>query len=127
MSATGAGWGFDPQQLDAYLRQTVNGLEDEMSLEPIAGGQSNPTFFVTYPNRRMAMADTLARLHRVDWNAVGLADYGRPGNFFTRQVGRWIKQWELSKTREIPDVERVAKWLSANRVSRNSVSTRRLA
>ncbi len=58
-----------------------------------------------------AMADSLARLHRVDWQALGLADHGRGGNFFRRQIGRWTKQWALSRTRELPDVERLIDWL----------------
>jgi aminoglycoside phosphotransferase (APT) family kinase protein len=60
----------------------------------------------------LEMADTLAKLHRVDWRTLGLADFGREGNYFQRQVARWIKQWELSKTRELPDVDRIAKWLT---------------
>jgi hypothetical protein len=40
-----------------------------------------------------SMARTLAALHRVDPAAVGLADYGRPGNYFARQIARWSKQW----------------------------------
>ena len=47
------------------------------------------------------VADTLATLHGVDWRALGLADFGRHGNYFTRQVGRWTRQWELSKTRDL--------------------------
>src|SRR5690606_645994 len=45
---------------------------------------------------------TLARLHAVDPDAVGLGDYGRPGNYFERQIGRWTKQYELAKTSVIP-------------------------
>ncbi len=48
-----------------------------------------------------AMNDTLAKIHHVDWRAVGLADYGKPGNYMARQVGRWTKQYEASKTDEI--------------------------
>ncbi len=61
-----------------------------------------------------SMAQTLARLHGVDAAAVGLADYGRPGNYFARQIARWAKQWELSKTRELPEIGRLVDWLSAN-------------
>ena len=59
----------------------------------------------------LAMAETMAKLHRVDWQAIGLADYGRPGSYFQRQVGRWTKQWQMSKTRENPDLDRVITWL----------------
>jgi len=44
---------------------------------------------------------TLAALHSVDVNAVGLDDYGRPGNYFDRQISRWITQYGLSETEEI--------------------------
>ena len=57
------------------------------------------------------MADALARLHLADWQAIGLADYGRPGNYFARQIGRWSKQWENSKTRDNPPIDELAEWL----------------
>ena len=58
-----------------------------------------------------AMNDTLVRLHQVDWRAVGLADYGKPGNYFARQVARWTRQYQSAKTRDIADIERLAAWL----------------
>jgi aminoglycoside phosphotransferase (APT) family kinase protein len=61
-----------------------------------------------------SMADTLAALHRVDPAAVGLADYGRPGGYFARQVARWAKQWSSSRTRANPDLERLIAWLPAH-------------
>jgi aminoglycoside phosphotransferase (APT) family kinase protein len=57
------------------------------------------------------MNETMARLHRVDWQAVGLGDYGRPGNYFARQVTRWTGQFHSSKTRDIPDIDRLSAWL----------------
>lgn len=62
----------------------------------------------------MAMAETLARLHAVDWAALGLADYGKPGNFFARQINRWSRQWQASRTREDANIERLISWLPAN-------------
>ncbi len=59
-----------------------------------------------------AANDTLARLHRVDPAAVGLGDFGRPGNYFARQVSRWAKQYAASKTEDIPEMERLASWLA---------------
>ena len=41
-----------------------------------------------------------------------LSGYGRPGNFFERQIARWTKQWELSKTREIPEIDGLIPWLT---------------
>ena len=41
--------------------------------------------------------EALARLHLADWQALGLADYGKPGNYFARQIGRWTKQWQNAR------------------------------
>jgi aminoglycoside phosphotransferase (APT) family kinase protein len=61
-----------------------------------------------------AMNDVLARLHRVDWRAVGLEGFGKPGNYFARQVARWTRAWHASKTREIPQLDRLVEWLPAH-------------
>jgi aminoglycoside phosphotransferase (APT) family kinase protein len=61
-----------------------------------------------------AMAETLAKLHDVDHRAIGLSDYGRPGNFFQRQIGRWTKQYDLAHWRDLPDIERLVEWLPNN-------------
>ena len=58
--------------------------------------------------------DTLAKLHNVDYRAVGLEDFGRPGSYYTRQINRWSKQYEGSKTDDIPAMERLMQWLPAN-------------
>lgn len=58
-----------------------------------------------------AMADALARLHMADWRAIGLDGFGRPGNYFARQIGRWSKQWESSRTRDNPAIDKLAEWL----------------
>ncbi|MFZ5743830.1 MAG: phosphotransferase family protein [Pseudomonadota bacterium] len=58
-----------------------------------------------------AMIDTLAALHTVDVEAVGLSDFGKPGNYFGRQVDRWTKQYKLSETEHMPDMERLIEWL----------------
>ena len=57
------------------------------------------------------MNRVLAALHAVDVDAVGLADYGRPGNYFERQVGRWTKQYRASETETIEAMERLMAWL----------------
>ena len=183
--------GFDPDCLDAFLQRALIDLRGPMSLQRISGGQSNPTFFVSYDNRQLvlrkrpsgpvlpsahaidreyrvmtalagagfpvppmvlyreendvvgtafyvmervegrvfddctlpgvppdqrramylAMADTLGALHRVDWRSIGLADYGKSSGYFERQINRWTRQWQGSKTRELPDVERLIEWL----------------
>lgn len=185
---------FDPTQLDAFLRIALPDLSGTMRLERIGGGQSNPTFFITYDNRRlvlrkqpagailpsahavdreyrilralsetavpvptalifhadrdvvgtpfyvmermegrvfhdcslpdvaredrramyMSMAETMAQLHSIDWAAIGLSDYGKPGNYFGRQIGRWTRQWELGRTRDIHDIDAVSAWVQTH-------------
>lgn len=61
-----------------------------------------------------SMNATLAALHNVDVNAVGLSDYGKPGNYFERQLGRWTKQYRASETETIADMETLLRWLPAN-------------
>jgi aminoglycoside phosphotransferase (APT) family kinase protein len=61
-----------------------------------------------------AMNDTLAKLHQVDWRAVGLGDFGRPENYVARQIARWSKQYEASKTGDIPAMDRLIAWLPQN-------------
>jgi len=58
-----------------------------------------------------AMCDTLAQLHNIDHVAAGLGDYGKPGNYFERQVARWTKQYRASETEHMPDVEALIDWL----------------
>jgi aminoglycoside phosphotransferase (APT) family kinase protein len=58
-----------------------------------------------------AMIDTLAALHAVDVEAAGLSDYGKPGNYFGRQVDRWTKQYRLSETEVMPEMERLIEFL----------------
>jgi aminoglycoside phosphotransferase (APT) family kinase protein len=60
-----------------------------------------------------AMIDTLAALHNTDVEAAGLSDFGKPGNYFGRQVDRWTKQYRLSETEMMPEMERLIKWLPA--------------
>lgn len=183
---------FDPARLDGFLREAL-GVRGPMAIERIGGGQSNPTYFVSYPERRLVLrkqpagpvlpsahavdrefrvlqslaatdvpvprtllfhaerdivgtpfyvmerldgrvfhdaalagaepanrramyfdtAATLARLHDVDWRAAGLEGFGRPGNYFARQIARWTKQWQLARFRDIPELERLAARLPA--------------
>lgn len=182
---------IDQQTLDAYLKRRFRGLTGAPSLTRISGGQSNPTYFVDYPERNFvlrkqppgkllpgahavdreyrimralrdspvpvpemlrfeddaailgtpfylmeklegrvfsdyglagetpearramyrSMAETLGRLHAVDIAALGLSDFGKPGNYFERQVGRWSKQWLASRTRDNADLEALIDWL----------------
>jgi len=67
---------------------------------------------------RSAMYDemnrVLAAMHSVDVDAVGLSDYGRPGNYFERQVGRWSKQYRASELDVIPEMDSLIAWLEDN-------------
>jgi aminoglycoside phosphotransferase (APT) family kinase protein len=185
---------FEPERLEDFLKGAIGGLQGKMQLERIGGGQSNPTYFVSFDTRAMvlrkqpvasllpsahavdreyrvmralaatdvpvpttllfhaerdivgtpfymmdrlqgrvfpqyalpgmqaperhaiylAMADTMARLHKVDWVSIGLGDYGRQGSYFTRQIARWTRQWQMSKTAENADMERLVDWLQKN-------------
>ena len=182
---------FDVGRLDAFLHEQIPGLDGPLRVDRISGGQSNPTFFLTYANRRMVLrkkpagtvlpsahavdrearvlralagtaipvprvlvfhpdadvvgtpfyvmervegrvfgecslegaasgdrramymsyAETMARLHDVDWQGVGLGDFGRPGGYFTRQISRWGKQWQAARFRDIPDLVSLEAWL----------------
>jgi aminoglycoside phosphotransferase (APT) family kinase protein len=186
---------FHAAALDRYLKSVLAGLVGTPEIEPIAGGQSNPTYFVSYgttarlvlrkqppgpllptahaidreyrvlgalagtgvPVPRVrhycadasiigtpfylmervdgrvfhdtalraapravrramyrSLASALARLHAVDPDAVGLADFGRRGGYFARQIARWTKQWELSRDADDANIERLAAWLPGN-------------
>src|SRR5690606_3106487 len=58
-----------------------------------------------------AQTDTLAALHAFDPAAIGLSDYGKPGNYFARQVGRWTKQYRASEIAPIPAMDRLIAFL----------------
>jgi aminoglycoside phosphotransferase (APT) family kinase protein len=185
---------FAPFVLETFLRERLPGLRGDMRLEKIGGGQSNPTYFVSFDNRALvlrkkpagetlpsahaidrefrvmqaltetrlpvppvvlyhdspkvlgtpfyvmervpgrvfidnslpgldpaerrsiylAMGSTLATLHAVDWRAAGLGDFGREGAYFERQLRRWSKQWELSRTRDNPAIDELLAWLVAH-------------
>jgi aminoglycoside phosphotransferase (APT) family kinase protein len=61
-----------------------------------------------------SMNDVLARLHTVDWQKLGLADFGRPGNYYARQIHRWSQQYRASETETIEAMERLMEWLPKN-------------
>lgn len=69
------------------------------------------------PARRsiwMAVADTMAAMHAVDPDAVGLGDYGKPGSYFERQIARWNRQYGTSPSGPLPAVEELHDWLVAH-------------
>ncbi len=62
----------------------------------------------------LAMAEVLAKLHAVDPAAIGLGDFGRPGNYVARQLARWTKQWQQSDSPPIAERDRLVGWLERN-------------
>lgn len=61
-----------------------------------------------------SMADTLARLHAVRPEEIGLGDFGKPGNYFERQIARWSRQWQDSPSERIAALDELALWLPRN-------------
>ncbi len=68
------------------------------------------------------MNDTLAKIHTVDWKTLGLEDFGKPGNYMARQVSRWSKQYEASKTEHIASMDNLMKWLNEHIPADDSTS-----
>ena len=70
------------------------------------------------PGERAAIYDemnrVIAALHQVDVSAVGLDSYGKPGNYFERQIGRWSKQYLASVTEPIAEMDQLIAWLPAH-------------
>jgi aminoglycoside phosphotransferase (APT) family kinase protein len=60
------------------------------------------------------MNRVIAALHSVNPAQVGLADYGKPGNYFVRQIARWTKQYQMSALQGIPEMDRLIDWLPAH-------------
>jgi aminoglycoside phosphotransferase (APT) family kinase protein len=86
-----------------YLMERVVGLHVTTALP--AGYAEEPA------QRRLigdALIDVLAALHSVDYRAVGLADFGRPEGFMSRQVRRWAKQWDATRDRDRPGLDALA-------------------
>lgn len=69
-----------------------------------------------------AMVDTLAALHNIDVEGVGLGDFGKPGNYFGRQVERWTRQYRLSETETMDEMEQLIAWLPATLPEQTRVS-----
>lgn len=87
-----------------YIMEYIDG---RVMWDPALPEQTNAERSAIYDE----MNRVLAALHSVDVNAVGLADYGKPGNYFERQVGRWSKQYRASETETIPEMEQLMDWL----------------
>jgi aminoglycoside phosphotransferase (APT) family kinase protein len=86
-------------------------------MERIAGeviADAVPPALDTEPERRRMgeqLVDALVTLHGVDWRAAGLEGFGRPEGYLERQIRRFGGLWERHRTRDLPAVERVGRWL----------------
>ncbi|MDQ3876795.1 MAG: phosphotransferase family protein [Actinomycetota bacterium] len=83
-----------------YVMERLRGL--------IARGEFPPGYADDPSDARKigeAVIDTLISIHAVDWNAVGLQDFGHPQGFLARQLRRWREQWERSKTNDMPAMD----------------------
>ncbi|APE42391.1 phosphotransferase family protein [Sulfitobacter alexandrii] len=99
----------DPEVLGApfYLMERLEGrVLSDCTLPGMTPQMRRDTY--------LEMARTLARLHAVRPEKVGLEDFGRPGNYFERQIRRWTRQYEESETERLPRLDRLARWLSEN-------------
>lgn len=81
--------------------------------DPALPGQDPPERAAIYRQLNQVMA----AIHTVDLAAVGLADFGRPGNYYERQFARWSKQFRASETEPIPEMEALMAWLEAHMVA----------
>ena len=61
-----------------------------------------------------SLIETIAALHRADYAGLDLADFGRPDHYVARQIERWTKQYEASKTEDLPAMDNLIAWLRAN-------------
>jgi len=78
----------------------------------------DPTLPELAPAQRWAIYEAMNRvvaaLHKVDYDKVGLGDFGRPGNYVARQIDRWTKQYRASETEKIEAMDRLIDWLPKN-------------
>jgi aminoglycoside phosphotransferase (APT) family kinase protein len=87
-----------------YVMECVEG---RILWGPLMPGVSPGERFAVYD----AMNATLARLHMLDYEKLGLADFGKPGNYIGRQITRWTKQYLASETESIPEMNKLIDWL----------------
>ena len=70
------------------------------------------------PEERTAIyenvGETIAQLHSFDYEKIGLGDYGKPGNYFARQISRWSKQYYASETEKLEEMDKLIEWLPKN-------------
>jgi aminoglycoside phosphotransferase (APT) family kinase protein len=69
-----------------------------------------------------AMIETMAKLHQINPDAIGLSNYGKAGNYFQRQIERWTKQYRASQTDELAAMEALIEWLPASMPEQTHIS-----
>ncbi len=90
-----------------YLMERIEGrVFHDASLPGVAPAQRLAIY--------LSMAETMAKLHALRPDQIGLGDYGRPGNYFERQVSRWTRQWHASTGYNIPEIDQLGRWLTEN-------------
>lgn len=90
-----------------YVMEHVSGrVVDEPSMPDAVPGER--------AEMMAEMARVLAAIHEVDVAAVGLSDYGPPGDYYARQLGRWTRQYRASETGAVPEMDRLIGWLEAH-------------
>ncbi|MEH6551764.1 MAG: phosphotransferase [Pseudomonadales bacterium] len=90
-----------------YLMEYIDG---RVMWDPALPEQTNAGRAAIYTE----MNRVLAALHSVDIEAAGLSDYGRPGNYYERQIGRWSTQYRAAETENIAEMETLIEWLPNN-------------
>ena len=102
----------DPSVLGSpfYLMERVQGII--LRREPPEGLVTNAEMACQLSE---AFVDNLARLHGLDYTAIGLADLGKPQGYLDRQVGGWIQRYRGSQTHDLPEVEKISVWLNERR------------
>jgi aminoglycoside phosphotransferase (APT) family kinase protein len=93
-----------------YLMEFIEG---RVMWDPALPEETNANRSAIYEE----MNRVLSALHSVNINAVGLGDYGRPGNYYERQIGRWTKQYRAAETEALAEMETLIEWLPQNRVA----------
>lgn len=83
-------------------------LHGRVEQEPILGSCDLPERQIMFDH----MAETLAGLHNVDWQAAGLSGFGRAENYIGRQISTWTRQYEASKTDDMPAMDNLIRWLN---------------
>ncbi len=92
-----------------YLMERVHGVIIRATLPPAFEADT-----ASRSGLGDAVIDTLAELHAVDWQAVGLGDLGKPQGYLERQLRRWTGQLDASRNRPLPDLDAVTAWLHAH-------------